>query len=168
MTIQRKSCWEGHVRHWVYLNSTVEGQTVSYKIHVEVIILRTCKWPYWKLLRWYNQVNMRPSDRVLIQPAWLVSLWERVKKGHRHREGMSCDEGCRNSEAILPQARMPKISVNYQKPREACNRFSKAPRRKQPCLHLDFRLLASRIVREWISGFFATLFVLFSVTAWGN
>ena len=75
------------------------------------------------------------------------------KRRHTDTEGrMPCEDGNEEWHDTSKGQGMPRIASNHQKlRREPCNNFFLRACEKEPTL--DFRLLASRTVREYISVF---------------
>lgn len=103
----------------------------------------------------YDQIKMRSLGKAPIQYDWCF-----YKRGNldietdMHRRKMMWRQG----ECLLESKEHPRLP---EARREAWNRlFLTALRRHQTCHHLDFRLLASGTVRQYISIVALTQFVV--------
>lgn len=126
------------------------------KWNTEVLIPRTWKCGLiWKLFLYgCNQVKMKTSGWALIQYDWYPQ-----KKRRRATDTQGKHHVMKKAEIGSYAAtnwKTPRIVGNDQKQGEkhGTDSLSETPRRNQPCLHLDCRLLAYLELWEWISVVF--------------
>ena len=131
------------------------------KRHVEILTPRTSEWD----LIWIsdlcrcNEVKMKPLWWAIVQLDWCPYgrgefgpglNEEKATWRWRHTGIRSCDDRCRNWRA-LAQAKENQGSSKFLNLEEARKGSPLPFKEAWPCWHLDFGLLASRTVREWIA-----------------